>query len=455
MPSAVTTARRPKTIHRNTLLGEEGVALIAKRVFGMGYVWYPTGGAEAGIDGTIELRDPETGEAFNCIIQVQSKATSGSFQGETASAFHYICDERDLDYWLRGNAPVILILSRPSTDEAYWVSVKDCFRDANARRSRKIIFDKQRNRFDATCRPALAQLALPRDAGLYFTPRRKREVLYSNLLPVTYFAQDLYIAQTRHRFAEHLWGDLRGHVRNAGGEWLLKSERLFSFHNLAEHPWNQICEAGTVERFLTEEWAFSEDPDNQRDFVQLLNETLRAKTHADLKYSREKECLYFAPTRDGSTRHFAYQGPSGKRTSRAVFQSYQAKANRDHLYYYRHSAFEHRFRQFGDTWYLEITPTYYFTNDGHHLHRDHEGLLSGIKRIEHNPAVLGQVVMWADYLCRRGDLFTEEYPFLGFGPLTTVDLEAGIDDGAWLQHEEGEQTAGDQETAGMLALFQL
>jgi hypothetical protein len=454
MPSVVTAARRFKTIHQNTVLGEQGVALIAKRVWEMGCIWYATGGVEAGIDGTIELRDSETGEAFNCIIRVQSKATAGSFQGETATALHYLCDERDLDYWLRGNAPVILVVSRPSTGEAYWVSVKDYFGDPTARRSRRVTFDKQRDRFDVTCRSSLARLALPRDAGIYFTPLQKREVLYSNLLPVTYVAEDLYIAETSFRFADRLWGDLRRYDSNAGGEWLLKNQRLFSFHDLTEYPWNQLCETGTVERFQSDEWAFSDEPDRQRDFVRLLNEALRTKTRPDLENSRKKACLYFAPTKDRTTRHFAYQGPSGTRTSRAVFQSYQAKAIRDHIYYYRHSAFQHRFRRFGNTWYLEITPTYHFTNDGYHLHRDYEGLLSGIKRIEHNPAVLGQVVMWADYLGRRGDLFTQEYPFLRFAPLTTFDLEGGIDEEAWLQHEEGERTIGDQEAADMLSLFQ-
>src|SRR5438128_1460694 len=131
---ASTGARaRKKVIHPNAVIGERGIALIAQRVWAMGYVWYPTGGVEAGIDGHIELRDPETGEAFNCVIRVQRKATSGPFQGETATGFHYICDERDLDYWLRGNAPVVLVVSRPSTDEAYGVSIKDYFRDPAVR----------------------------------------------------------------------------------------------------------------------------------------------------------------------------------------------------------------------------------------------------------------------------------------------------------------------------------
>lgn len=41
----------------------------------MGFLWNPTG-LEAGIDGGyIEIRDCQSGEVTNCIVQVQSKAS--------------------------------------------------------------------------------------------------------------------------------------------------------------------------------------------------------------------------------------------------------------------------------------------------------------------------------------------------------------------------------------------
>lgn len=103
----------------------------------MGYLWHPTGGLEAGIDGMIELRDPTTGAVLNLVVQVQSKATDDTFEGETDSGFFFVCDERDLDYWMNGNAPVILVRSRPKTREAYWTSIKDYFADPAKRKSRK------------------------------------------------------------------------------------------------------------------------------------------------------------------------------------------------------------------------------------------------------------------------------------------------------------------------------
>jgi hypothetical protein len=94
----------------------------------MGFLWYPSGGVEAGIDGRLEIRN-EDAEVTNLIISVQSKATDGQFDAETDTDFTFTCSERDLRYWLKGNLPVILVCSRPRTDEAYWLSIKDAFSD--------------------------------------------------------------------------------------------------------------------------------------------------------------------------------------------------------------------------------------------------------------------------------------------------------------------------------------
>jgi len=72
-----------KKIPKTALTGELGVNLIPRVVLEMGCMWNPTGGTEAGIDGTIEIVDAVTNEATNQVLTVQSKATS-SFQSETA-----------------------------------------------------------------------------------------------------------------------------------------------------------------------------------------------------------------------------------------------------------------------------------------------------------------------------------------------------------------------------------
>ena len=106
-----------KKVAPQGVIGQLGANLIERIVLRMNYIWRPTSIFVVGIDGEIELCDPATGEATNNIVKVQAKATTRPFQAETPDSFEYLCEQRDLDYWLRGNAPVVLIVCRPDTDE--------------------------------------------------------------------------------------------------------------------------------------------------------------------------------------------------------------------------------------------------------------------------------------------------------------------------------------------------
>jgi uncharacterized protein DUF4365 len=72
----------PKKIGNSDMIGARGVNLIGRRILEMGFLWYPSVGVEAGIDGRLEIRK-EDSEVTNCIVSVQSKATDGAFEGET------------------------------------------------------------------------------------------------------------------------------------------------------------------------------------------------------------------------------------------------------------------------------------------------------------------------------------------------------------------------------------
>jgi hypothetical protein len=96
-----------KKIGRSDIIGQRGMAYIDGVVHSMGYVFYPTGGVEAGIDGYIELRDEQTGVVGNVLLQVQGKSTERQrLQAETDESFEFACAENDISYWLHGTAPV-------------------------------------------------------------------------------------------------------------------------------------------------------------------------------------------------------------------------------------------------------------------------------------------------------------------------------------------------------------
>ena len=257
--------KQGKKVTQQSIIGQQGANLIERIVLEIGYVWRATSIFDVGIDGEIEIRDPTTGGMTNAIIKVQAKATTNQFQAETNNSFEYRCEQRDLDYWLRGNVRVILVVCRPDTDEAYWVSIRDYFRDPAIQKTRKVLFDKQWDRFDASCAAELKKLALPKDSGIYFASLQKTETLYTNLLKVTSFAQKIYVANTNYRYAGEVWEKFRSMEVKVGSEWILTDKQIFSFHNLRKPPFNEICDLGTCESFDTQEWANSKDEDTNID----------------------------------------------------------------------------------------------------------------------------------------------------------------------------------------------
>ena len=99
-------------------------------------------------------------------------------------------------------------------------------------------------------------------------------------------------------------------------------------------------------------------------------------------------------------------------------------------------------------------PTYHFTSDGYRTFPFREDQLTGIKRLERNPAVLGQLVMWADYLQDKPDLFKSPYTFLQFGELEDFTVQTGLDDKSWLKKEEDEEAKTATSPDNTLPLFE-
>lgn len=426
-----------KIVSAATQIGEGGIALIYSRTVGMGFIWHSQSGPDSGIDGQIEIRDQKTGTASNLLIGVQSKATDQTFSQETESSFAFYCKSDDISYWLSGNLPVILICSRPRTDEAYWLSLKEYFRDPTKRTSGKVIFDKKKDVFDASAIQRLAALAAPIGAGLHLGAPNVNEQLWSNLLPVRY-PQWIYTARTDIRDSGRLYHELNSsggrHIRAC----VLHNGSLISVHPLDEPPLNSLCDQGTVEKFSMDDWALADD-DRQWTFSSLMWRALSEKVSKDLEWSAKKECFYFrARVESGGEIHervLAYPSIQNM-SSRDVVMVKRSKKDPSRLAYVRHNAFSGQFIRLNTRWYLSIDPTYYFTRDGRFLHDSHEKWLSGSRRLEKNQSLLGQVIMWAWYLRQEGDLFNPAYPYLSFGPIDLINVDKGFDDSTWGESEE-------------------
>jgi hypothetical protein len=422
---------KPKTLPRQAHLGKRGMNLVERIVLEMGSTLTPTGSTEVGIDGYIELFDPHSGAPLGTVVAVQSKMLT-TFRNETDLSFDYWCDRRDIDYWMRGNTPVILVVSRPTTNEAYWISVKDYFAVPENASSTRVHFLKDKHSFTKDSLHDLLNLGRPIRAGLYLPPIPRKERLHSNLLHLEATPPKIYVGVTELRRPLAVWEGLRTSSSPADGAWVLHDKKLFSFHDLSEPPWSEVCDPGTVDGIDATEWSASADLDRQHLFVQLLNRALAAQLDGVARYWPQEDCFAYVGTLERGTTRVPYRSLK-KRSSIAAVTRFSTKSEDRTFVHLRHMAFRCQFRRFEGKWYLELTPTYRFTSDGLRIDRFHEDRLKTIKRIEGNRAVLSAILFWAHTLRGERHLFDQDQPArpLRFGDLLTFPILTGIDDARW------------------------
>jgi hypothetical protein len=426
-----------KKIGRSDIIGQRGMAHIEGVVLSMDFMFYPTGGVEAGIDGFIEIRDRKTGAVGNLLLQVQGKATARQrLQAETEDTFEFPCSEADISYWIQGTAPVLFIVVHLEKGVAYWKSIKSWFSDPDRLKVRKIVFDKKVDLFTKEAKAAVTAVALSTVPGATAPSARIEEDLLVNLVSVS-FARTIYWAPTSHSTDKSFGAALRELDAKAGSEWIVRSKAVLSFHNLDAWPWNVLCEAGAMEEFGSEEWSDSDDEDRQRDFVALLNRAMGEFVRPALWHDRDNGAYFFPKPKDRDKVKYAYKSLKSFVPRDVVNRYGKKQKDPSQPAYWRHSAFLHRFVRLGGDWYVEITPTYHFTIDGYKADPWSGERLKTIKEFENNAAVMGQFVMWRYFLVNHGveDLYTEGYPYLAFAPLEPLPLHVGVPDDLWTSQE--------------------
>jgi len=236
--------------------------------------------------------------------------------------------------------------------------------------------------------------------------------------------------------------------------FIINNSTVYSFYDLSASRWNGIAEEGTVESDLTFEWSMTSDVDRKRLFVELLNVTLQDQLREDDIHFSNMDKLYFHRASDDLSDHSRRYRSRRKNASRDVFKRYQSKLDPERTAYFRHVAFFGRFLEMDGNWFLQITPTYRFTKDGYRDSRFSAEALSGIKRLENNQGVHGQVVMWAEFL-QKETLFSQ-HNLIKFYPLMQFVADSGFDDEDWVKREDEERQetvfAEDKEEQGELDL---
>jgi hypothetical protein len=189
-----------------------------------------------------------------------------------------------------------------------------------------------------------------------------------------------------------------------------------------------IIDAGALEEFGTQEWAFSDDETKRRLFVQLLKAALREDLWGQrVRYHSDQDVFAFMGRPDEQPRRLKYANLKIRSTATVVAHYEETAHNGRTCKYLRHSAFQGRFRWLGEQWFLELTPTYRFTRDGKDAHKFHESLLSGIKRLERNRSVLSQLLIWQAVL-RAPWTHADRARLLEFGPLVAFRFASDVDE---------------------------
>lgn len=434
----------PKVIAAQSITGQEAVAIAEREFLRMGFVFYPTGQVEAGVDGFVELRDGRTGAVGNQIVQVQIKGTKVRLPGETDKGFHFLVSPADLAYWSRGTAELLLVVVKPDEGKAWWRPIRDALTGERGP-DRRIEFDKERDLLGPEAAPAIRQLAAQARPGAVLPSSRLRESLTPNLLRVHVEAANIYIAETRLPDNRSMWAALKAQSHHAPGEFLVKGGRVITFHNLDDRLWRTVCDQGTVEALPTSQWSETDDADARRDFARLLMDALRGLTRDQLHSNRKTNDFWFRPPRGGKELKIAGSGKAKK----TVVSRYEKKANPQETSYFRHHAFRARFERIGLRWFLVVEPSYRFTRDGLKESAFADDLLSGIKRIEKNGAVLSNFAMWARVLSQASGetLLSKANPFIRLEAVPPLFLDVGVPEALWLPDE-------DPEEAKLLALME-
>jgi hypothetical protein len=356
---------------------------------------------------------------------LQSKASDRPFPGESEHGFHYLCKQEDVDYWMSADHPVLLVCSHPQSGEAWWMLIQSWFSDPGHRASGRIDFDKRTQRFDRDAAPRLLSLADPHGRAHVPVAEHREEVLTTNLLRVT-LPYLIYNASTSYTDPRDIIARQReSEDPDVRHDFILRGGRVYSWLPPEATALRHVVN-GPTDATETDEW--STDSVRQRWLVQLLNYALEHDVDSVCVWHRGRKIVYFRPTPDLRPRHI--RGTSGRQ--RLVFHPKYKKQAPDQVSYCKHAALEWQFLFLDGNWYCSLTPTFHFTRDGHRDSLYLSEYLSGIKRLDRNPAVYGQTQMWATFLHGTDGVLDPRDTILDYGDLVTLTADRAIDDTAWL-----------------------
>ncbi len=431
-----------KTVTDNQRNGELGETLVKATVLRLGHVFEGRGRLETGVDGTIEFRDPSTGKMLGKTVAVQVKTTAGGrYVREDNTGFEYLLRSADLDYWRNTNLPVIIVVVRLSDQSMYW---KDVSAGASGD-ERRLQFDKVTDRLDAGSIDRLAQLSVERGKlGSFVPPMRSGEPAHLNLMRIV-LPDEIFVADSPFKSGRDAVPTLLGHDERYF-DWVIRGRRFVSFRNPRGTSLEKIVDVDTVEAVDVALVAMNDDPEDEVIMIELLRRTLEEQFADDLAYDKDAKAFYFRAPEPLEALEYRYRSLK-EMTSATVVQLYPDRKKPDRLHNVRHHAFTPRFERISDDWYVSISPTFFFTENGSRQHRFASTLLASKKRLDRNGSVRGQMLLWRHLLLnndagedRAPSLFNlkpedDGRQILRFKALEPVIMDVAVPEDAWVQSD--------------------
>lgn len=355
---------------------------------------------DVGIDGEIEVLTPKPdGDGFQTsggIIKVQAKSGRSYVKKDNGSTFAAPVRMDDLEYWNDCPFPVFLIVYHPDDDLLYYKEIKTYIRETTDvfQTPLEVVFDKADDLFSPTTQGSVCEHAKTSPPRLSFDQQERH---YTNLLPIKQLPKTLTFAKTRRTSHQRLKDAVEGYTP----PFCIHERYLYTLSDL-RHEQNVLrsfCDVETIDDLPVSNWL--DDDDLRSNLVFMLNQLFGSHCYrCGLAYNPDFRRTYFPrETEDDEDNKFerAWTSPRTNRSdTRTVVQYYEYGAFK----FWRHLAAEFSFIQFGNKWFLQITPKYLFT-DGRETPCDPALVgpyTTSQKARERNPQVLNHVLFWAHTL---------------------------------------------------------
>ncbi|ODB85279.1 hypothetical protein A3195_16910 [Candidatus Thiodiazotropha endoloripes] len=284
------------------------------------------------------------------------------------------------------------------------------------------------------------------------------ENVHLNLLEL-FFPPTLYIAQLNSDFIPSRKGrsqrNYRKHVQGKCREMEIRipsgfeasAGNIITFYDLEDdnNPYSALIEKGTVEPIGSSEFC-EIDEDHERIFKSLLRFTLQHRLYKEDVVWKHKDRLFvFLPRSEGDdVREESWRDK--RQSTRKVFERKYNKNDPSKAFSQKHLAFSVEFLRTEDSWYVAITPDWFFSyGDNFHRSGYAQDNIKWLKRQEINLAVSNHfrfLSVWLKSIDEE-DLFTPgevSEKSLSFGGIATLGGHPSLDDSKWLpRHDRSEE----------------